>query len=1373
MTLRRIANLLTPACILAGAVLNAATASTNWHSVAINGGGFVSGIVFHPGQQNLVYARTDVGGAYRWDDTNRRWIALNDDIGGLNNEFMHLGVLSFAVDPNNVDRLYLACGQYTTNASWMPTGIILRSTDRGATWARTTLSIRFGGNEDGRNTGERLQVDPNDGQVLFIGSSQDGLWKSTDYGATWANVASFPATSCTLVLFDKTTGSAGNPTQTIYVGVNSTSSTSLYRSIDGGTTWSAVPGQPAGLMPHHADIGYASDGRTLYVAYSNAIGPNGASAGAVWRMDIATDSWTSITPAAGSWGYGGVSVAASEPHTLVASTIDRWSLHDEIYRSTDRGTTWTGILQSGSLDTSSAPWAAASTPHWTADVKIDPFNPSRAMFVTGYGLFASNNAASAAPVWAFQDAGLEETVPDMFVSPPSGPPLVSVVGDVDGFRHNDIDVVPASRLTPLEGTNSSIDFAETNPSVMARTFDNAAGGAWSSDSGTTWTVFGSVPAAANSNGGTIAVSADGSHFVWSDSSMAPYYSANHGATWTLSSGGATGARPVADRANPAKFYIYDGNAGLLSVSMDGGATFTATKQVPTGASPMRAVPGIEGNLWLPAWSSGLLRSIDSGQTFTALSSVQEGYAVGFGQAAAGQTYPAVFIWGKVANVVGLFRSDDIGATWVRINDDLHQFGYINWISGDPRTYGRVYLASSGRGIIYGDLLAAPTIATQPANLAVFSGQNATFAIVAGGAPAPVCQWQRSGDGSTWNNLADTGSYSGTTTATLTVNATTLAMSGDQFRCVASNGMAPDAISSAATLTVEAPLPAPTAAPGAAVIASGFSASWAPVGGATGYRLDVSTDSSFATFVTGYQNRDVGDVTGLNVTGLAENTSYYYRIRAYDSVGTGTSSNTVSVTTTPAIVISAPLTVTTLAGRALTEGSADGTGAGAGFYYPSGVAADNAGNLYVADTDNHTIRKIVAATGAVTTLAGLAGHSGSADGTGSDARFSNPSGVAVDSAGNVYVADTSNCTLRKVTASGLVSTLAGSAGSAGSADGAGSTAEFNRPQGLAIDSAGNLYLADTNNHTIRLVAPSTGVVTTVAGLAGISGSSDGAGNLARFAFPCGVAAGSAGSIYVADTENHAIRAITASGLVSTLAGRAGASGGTDGAGSAATFDSPSALAADASGNIYVADTDNHTIRKVDSSTGATSTLAGLAGTSGSTDGLGSAVRFFAPAGIAADSSGNLYIADTNNHTIRLGLLSAAPAIQTQPQSQTVSAAGSVQFSVVASGRPAPGYQWYFNGAPIGGATGNTYGLASAQAANAGTYTVAVTNVVGSVTSTSATLTVNPVTPPPSGGGGSGGGGGGGAPSLWFCSVLLLLAAARRTLRRKPPEHSLFS
>jgi hypothetical protein len=251
--------------------------------------------------------------------------------------------------------------------------------------------------------------------------------------------------------------------------------------------------------------------------------------------------------------------------------------------------------------------------------------------------------------------------------------------------------------------------------------------------------------------------------------------------------------------------------------------------------------------------------------------------------------------------------------------------------------------------------------------------------------------------------------------------------------------------------------------------------------------------------------------------------------------------------------------------------------------------------------------------------------------------------------------------------------------------------------------------------------------------------------------------------VADTENHTIRAITPSGLVTTSAGLAGSSGGADGAGSASRFNNPAAISVDPSGNVYVADTDNHTIRMIVTSTGTTSTLAGLAGTSGSADGIGAAVRFFAPTGLAMDHNSNLYIADTNNDTLRVGLLPAIPAIQNQPQSQTVTAGSSVQFSVTASGRPAPTYQWYFNGNAITGATGNSYSLTNAQASNAGNYTVAVTNAMGGKTSDPATLTVTPVTSPPSGGGG--GGGGGGAPSLWFCGSLLLLAAARRSFGRR--------
>jgi hypothetical protein len=342
----------------------------------------------------------------------------------------------------------------------------------------------------------------------------------------------------------------------------------------------------------------------------------------------------------------------------------------------------------------------------------------------------------------------------------------------------------------------------------------------------------------------------------------------------------------------------------------------------------------------------------------------------------------------------------------------------------------------------------------------------------------------------------------------------------------------------------------------------------------------------------------------------------------------------------------------------------------------------------------------------------------------------------------------------------VSTLAGQAGVSGGADGTGTGAQFFGPQGLRIDASGNVFVADTNNHTIRKVVPSTGVVTTVAGLAGNSGSADGTGSAARFNFPSGVAVDAQGNLYIADTDNHTIRAIASSGAVSTLAGLAGNSGGADGTGSGARFNSPSDLAVDSSGNIYVADTDNFTIRKIVSSTGAVSTLAGLAGTSASTDGLGSAARFYHPAGIAVDSTSSIYIADTDNDTLRLGLLAAAPAIQTQPQSQTVSAGGSAQFSVTASGRPAVTYQWNFNGAPIGGATGSSYSFSNAQSGNAGSYTVTVTNAMGSVTSATATLTVNAVNPPPNGGGGSsGGGGGGGAPSEWFCAALMLLAVVR--------------
>jgi sugar lactone lactonase YvrE len=370
-------------------------------------------------------------------------------------------------------------------------------------------------------------------------------------------------------------------------------------------------------------------------------------------------------------------------------------------------------------------------------------------------------------------------------------------------------------------------------------------------------------------------------------------------------------------------------------------------------------------------------------------------------------------------------------------------------------------------------------------------------------------------------------------------------------------------------------------------------------------------------------------------------------------------------------------VSMLAGTVNTVGSSDGTGTGATFNYPTGVAVDRAGTVYVADLGSHTLRKITAG-GVVTTIAGTARRFGRADGTGADARFRFPAGVAVDRAGNVYIADQANHTLRKATPEGVVTTLAGAAVSGGSADGTGTAARFSSPAGLAVDAAGDVYVADRYNQTIRRITPE-GVVTTVAHSAGADGMAsaarfdlpsgiavDGAGNLyvaasasavlskvtpagdvttlasacnssvdgsgtaVPFQFPADVAVDAAGTVYVADQLNATLCKVTAAGVATTLAGTAGMTGGADGTGAAARFTRPTGVALDRAGNLYV--TDANAIRKI-TPAGEVTTLAGAAGTAGSDDGTGAAARFHQPTGIAVDSAGNVYVADQRNAAIR--------------------------------------------------------------------------------------------------------------------------------------------
>lgn len=758
-----------------GANVTSPSKEYNWGKVKIGAGGYIPGIITNSSQKGLMYARTDMGGAYRWDDTKKEWIQLMDFLGY--DDWNSAGVEGLATDTIEPNRLYIFAGMYNNDWSDKNAALFI-SKDYGNNFERVELPFKAGGNMPGRDVGERIVVDPNNNKVLYIATRGDnknngtgnGLWKSEDYGKTWKMVNNFPdvgqdkdyfgnAYGIGWVIFDDTSAKLGETTNRVFVGVQDKDGEKIYVSEDAGKTWEGLKGQPLGkeikgkmegMYAHKAVI---SKG-IMYITYKSEAGPYGGGFGEIYKYDIKNKIWTKVTPEEKSLNrengipFGGITVDKNNPNIVMAVTQNLWSPDELIFRSTDGGKTWSGgdlwqlvgydtdfiLKKRFIMDYSETPWLdwgnkdnkrANTKIGWMiGDLEIDPFDSDKVIWASGASVYEAQNISALDKKNGIVNIklkvnGIEETAVLDLISPISGAPLLSAVGDIGGFRHADIKKSSEMITNPTFGSGTDIDYAENNTNFIVRVGNNydKAGARMgiSSDNGKTWKpTTNSWSEIDETGGGTVAVSADGKTIIWSPTNnKIVKYSRDNGKTWKEVKGLPSEVKLYSDRVNSQKLYAY--KDGKFYVSNNGGESFTVSveKGLPNRVqSGFKAVPNVEGDIWLVSGTDngkeknevGVWHSLDSGKSFVKLNSIEEASCIGFGKAKEGSNYPTIYVSGKVDGVRGIYSSTDEGKTWVKINDDKHQYGNAtSSITGDMNEFGKVYFGTNGFGIAVSEL----------------------------------------------------------------------------------------------------------------------------------------------------------------------------------------------------------------------------------------------------------------------------------------------------------------------------------------------------------------------------------------------------------------------------------------------------------------------------------------------------------------------------------------------------------------------------------------------------------------------------------------------------------------------------------------------